>query len=148
MKQLLPLAKIDGFAPLPNLTSRKLILLCSLLLCASTAIAQSSTPNFSKVSGTQLTNTNGEWVRVDPAQPNNIDLVETGIYKMPQRGSGIVSVEFKLVGGDGGTAHYQSGAYNQFANGGKGGEVNYTLNLINTNAYGKAFTVTFGKRGE
>ncbi|MCE6991159.1 choice-of-anchor Q domain-containing protein [Dyadobacter sp. CY323] len=118
------------------------------LLCALQATAQQTLPIFTHTTGTVLSNTNGNWLRVDPAQPNNIDLIESRIFEMPKKGSGVVAIEFKLVGGDGGTAHYQSGAYNQFANGGKGGEVNYRLNLNGTNTYGKPFLVTFGKKGE
>lgn len=105
-------------------------------------------PNFNQVAATELSNTDGNWVRFNPAQPNNIDLVETRIFKMPAKGLGVSKVEFKLVGGDGGTAHFQGGVYNQFADGGQGGEVNYTLHLVNTNSYGRPFIVTFGKKGE
>lgn len=119
------------------------------MLFASSAMAQSWVlPAFKYTSGTVLSNTNGNWIRVNPAQPDNIDLIESRIFEMPKKGNGIVAIEFKLIGADGGTAHYQSGAYNQFANGGKGGEVNFTLNLANTKTYGRAFFVTFGKKGE
>jgi predicted outer membrane repeat protein len=122
-------------------------ILFTLLLKGPATLAQ-NLPNFTSVSGTQLTNTNGQWVTFNPAQPNNIDLLESRIFQMPAAGQGILGVEFKLVGGDGGTAHYQSGAYNTFANGGRGGEVNFTLNLQNTTHYDRPFLVTFGKKGE
>lgn len=128
------------------------------MLCASSVIGQPKyLPNFTQVAGTVLSNTNGNWVRVDPAQPNNIDLVESRIFKTPPKGSGISAVEFKLIGADGGTAHYQSGLYNQFANGGRGGEITFTLKLVtsnpawgfgNRNTFNRAFLVTFGKKGE
>lgn len=122
-----------------------------LLLCQlpyAIFVRAQNLPNFTAVNGTQLTNTNGEWVRINPTQPNNIDLLESRIFTMPAAEQGILKVEFKLVGGDGGTAHYNGGAYNNFANGGRGGEVNFTLELKSTNTYGKPFMVTFGKKGE
>ncbi len=115
-------------------------------------------PNFTDVYGTQLTNTNGQWVTINPAQPNNIDLIETRIFKMPQKGSGVSGIEFKLQGADGGTAW--ANAY--FSRGGGGGFVQFTLDLANpihqdswfmnrygfTDYYSKPFLLTFGKKGE
>src|SRR5690606_35961628 len=116
------------------LTAGSICVFIALLLCASSAMAQSlNLPNFTQTSGTVLSNTNGNWVRVDPAQPNNIDLIESRIFETPKKGSGIAAVEFKLVGADGGTARFQSGAINNLASGGKGGELTYTLNLKSTN---------------
>ncbi|MCO5229711.1 MAG: T9SS type A sorting domain-containing protein [Chitinophagales bacterium] len=103
---------------------------------------------FNDVVATPLTNTAGQWVTFNPDQSNNIDLIETQIFKMPQRGLGVVGVEFQLFGGDGGTAWYKNLVDNRFANGGKGGELHYTLNLDNSNNYGKPFIVTYGKKGE
>src|SRR5690606_29202503 len=71
-----------------------------------------------------------------------------GIFEMPQRGSGVVGVEFRLVGGDGGTAWYKNLVDDRLARGGRGGDLNYTLNLPRTDTYGKPFIVTFGKKGE
>lgn len=105
-------------------------------------------PAFTDVVATPLTNTGGQWVTFHPDQPENIDLVETQIFKMPQRGLGVVGVEFQLFGGDGGTAWYKNLVDNRFANGGKGGELHYTLNLDNSNNYAKPFIVTYGKKGE
>jgi hypothetical protein len=133
-----------------------------LLSCTPSVWAQTpspNVPNYSDVVATEITNTQGQWVRIDPAQPNNIDLVETRIFKMPKRGQGIRGVEFKLVGGDGGTSHFQDLFNNSFANGGRGGEVNFTLRLdkptswfANQNGsdrlWEKPFIVTFGKKGE
>jgi hypothetical protein len=124
-------------------------LLLFLFLKASTSHAQSQKlPNFTSVSGTELKNTNGQWVTFNPTQPNNIDLVESRIFKMPATGQGIVAVEFKLEGADGGTARYLSGANDRFAKGGGGGQVQFTLPLLNTTNYDRPFLVTFGKKGE
>ena len=120
------------------------------LFWASAATAQSlNIPDFFTVDAKELSNTQGQWVRVNPEEPNNIDLVETRIFKMPEKGKGISRVEFKLVGGDGGTAHYnQTATVNYFANGGRGGDVNFALNLQNTGTHGQPFIVTFGKKGQ
>ncbi len=120
-------------------------MLCAL--CAPSATAQ-HLPGFDDVSGTTLTPTNGQWVTVNPAQPNNIDLVETRIFKMPKKGSGIKSIEFRLVGADGGTARFQWGLNDKFSKGGGGGQVQFSLDLEGTNTYDRPFLVTFGKKGE
>jgi predicted outer membrane repeat protein len=141
-------------SPIPSV-----ILLLASIFCYTSSLAQlaSPTPNFTNVSGTVLSNTNDQWVRIDPAQPNNIDLIETRIFKTPKKGSGIVAIEFKLVGADGGTAWYDDGAFNNFANGGRGGELAFTLKLngiLNPitlkymNTYDRPFLLTFGKKGE
>lgn len=119
------------------------------MVCAPAQAQTSSLPTFTQVVGTQLANTNGQWVTVNPAQPNNIDLIETHIFQMPQRGMGVVGIEFQLFGGDGGTAWYKNLIDDRFANGGKGGELHYGLNFANNPAnYGRPFLVTFGKKGE
>lgn len=118
------------------------------LLWTFCANAQLYLPNFTDVVGTQLGNTNGEWVRIDPVQPNNIDLVESRIFKMPANNNGITAVEFKLVGADGGTARYDLGAFGNLGNGGKGGELSFSLNLARHNVFDKPFVVTFGKKGQ
>lgn len=119
------------------------------MLFASSVTGQSGNlPNFTHTVGTVLSNTNGNWVRVDPAQPNNIDLLESRIFKTPDKSSGIAAIEFKIVGADGGTANFLVGAHNRLANGGRGGEVAFSLNLANSNAYDRPFVVTFGKKGE
>ncbi len=130
-----------------------------ILFCLPPVLAQSLlTPNFSQVSATQLGNTNGQWVTVNPQQPDNIDLVETRIFKMPERGSGILGVEFKLIGADGGTARFKNLVDDRLANGGQGGEITFTIDLSQHNLrwfpppshgfYGRPFVVTFGKKGE
>ncbi len=106
-----------------------------------------SLPNYSDVWGTQITHTHGQWVTVNPAQPNNIDLIETRLFKMPAKGSGIVGVEFKLAGGDGGTARYQWGANDKYAKGGGGGLVQFTI-PVDANNHGRPFLATLGKKGE
>ena len=126
-------------------------LLALLLVTTLSANAQLRIPNFTEVGGTQLTNTHGQWVRIDPAQPNNIDLVESRLFKMPRKGDGVEAIEFKLVGGDGGTAWYKNSEHNHFANGGRGGDLNFTLDFrsyTNQTYYGKPFIATFGKKGE
>lgn len=117
-----------------------------LLLHSHKVVAQIVLPHFVRTTGTVLSNTNGSWVTVNPAQPNNIDLVETRIFEMPKRGSGVMAVDFQLVGADGGTARFQAGFINNFAHGGGGAKLNYTINL--NNKYGRPFMVTFGKKGE
>jgi len=118
----------------------------ALLQCAH---AQGlSIPAFYDVSGIKLSNTNGNWVTVNPQQPNNIDLIETQLFKMPGRGMGVVGVEFKLFGADGGTARFKSGAINNFAEGGKGAQLYYQVDLSNLNIWNRPFLVTFGKKGE
>ena len=120
-----------------------LLLVCIVL----PATAQNlSLPGFIRTTGTVLSNTNGSWVTVNPSQPDNIDLLETRIFELPARGSGVIGVDFQLVGADGGTARFQAGAINNFAHGGNGARLNYTLSL--TSNYGKPFMVTFGKKGE
>src|SRR5690606_12388717 len=58
-----------------------------------------------------------------------------------------------------GTAHYKNLVNNSFANGGQGGELTFTLRLDKSSRwfandtytdqlYGRAFIVTFGKKGE
>ena len=126
-------------------------ILLSLSFFASAQSQQTNAehlPNFTSVSGTQLTNTNGQWVTFNPTQPNNIDLLESRIFKMPAAGQGILGIEFKVVGADGGTARFQWGLNDKFANGGRGGELTFTLPLQNTNNYDRPFFVTFGKKGE
>ncbi len=130
-----------------------------ILSCIPPALAQSLlTPNFNRISATQLSNTNGQWVTISPQQPDNIDLVETRIFKMPERGSGILGVEFKLIGADGGTARFKTLVDDRLAHGGQGGEITFTIDLSQHNLtwfpppsdgfYGRPFIVTFGKKGE
>jgi hypothetical protein len=118
-----------------------------LLVATHSVSAQNLTlPYFTRVNGTVLGNTNGNWITVNPSQPGDIDLLETRIYQMPPKGSGVSAIEFRLFGADGGTAKYGSGAAICFANGGQGARINFTLDLIDY--YGKPFKVTFGKKGE
>ncbi len=58
-------------------------------------------PAFTSTTGTVLSNTNGNWITVNPQEPDNIGLLETNLYEMPHRGSGLMAVDFKLVGADG-----------------------------------------------
>lgn len=121
--------------------------LSGILLSLSAISFGQSLPGFSSVGGTQITNTNGQWVTVNPAQPNNIDLIESRIFKLPQQGSGIVGVEFKLAGADGGTARFQWGANDKYSKGGGGGLVQFTI-PVDVNNHGRPFLVTLGKKGE
>lgn len=132
------------------LLSNTVLLTVSLLLFSVVLMAQQplSLPSFSYTTGVELANTNGNWIKVNSSQPNNIDLLETKMYKMPAKGSGIVALEFKLVGADGGTARFQDLITNNFAKGGKGAELNFRLDLEATATFGKPFLVTFGKKGE
>ncbi len=116
--------------------------------CFTFTAGAQSLPNFTSVAGTQLTNTDGQWVTVNPEQPNNIDLIETRIFKMPAATSGVIAIEFKLEGADGGTARYQWGLNDKFSKGGGGGQVQFTLPLQGTSNYDRPFLVTFGKKGE
>src|SRR5690606_37012645 len=118
--------------------SRRLVKAWVMLgaICCFTFTARAqSLPNFTSVAGTQLTNTNGQWVTINPEQPNNIDLIETRIFKMPAATSGVIAIEFKLEGADGGTARYQWGLNDKFSKGGGGGQVQFTLPLQGTSNY-------------
>lgn len=127
-----------------NYLSNRITAISFLLLASLLSIAQNLTlPNFTSTTGTVLSNTNGNWVRIDPAQPNNIDLIETRIFEMPKKGSGVKEIEFELVGADGGTARYLSGA---IAHGGKGAVLRFKYFLAGS--HGMPFMITFGKKGE
>jgi len=100
-------------------------------------------PYFAKTAGTVIQSTNGNWVTVNPQQPDNINSLETQLYTMPSKGSGLMAVDFELVGADGGTAQYL--AYK--TNGGQGAKIYYTMS-IDSNTAGRPFLVTIGKKGE
>ncbi|MCW5908757.1 MAG: T9SS type A sorting domain-containing protein [Chitinophagales bacterium] len=96
-----------------------------------------------------ITNTNGNWVVNYPTEPDNINLLETELWSLPKRGLGVMGVEFKLVGGDGGTANFNNGLQNQLAYGGQGGTVQFKLWLKgSSNNYGLPFFVAYGKHGQ
>ncbi len=126
------------------------VMLCVLSVASVTAYGQVS-PNQVLPSATfftrQMVNTNGNWVVATPQAPDNINLLEGELWSFSKRGQGVMGVEVKLVGGDGGTANFNNGVQNQLAYGGQGGTVQFKL-WFNGNTYGTPFYVAYGKHGE
>jgi len=125
------------------------VILCVLGLFPLRAqdYSTSALPGFTSVSGTILTNTNGNWVTYYPAHPDDINTIETQLFLLPSKGQGLMGAEFKMKGGDGGTAKYQDVFQTQFAKGGGASTIQFAYSNI-SGYYAYPFFVTYGKHGE
>jgi predicted outer membrane repeat protein len=129
------------------------ILVCAFIFLSFCATAQ-TIPNQVLPSPffitTSLTNTNGNWVYFYPIIPNDIDQLETELFRFPKRGQGVMAVEIRLEGADGGTATFNDGSQSQFAEGGQGGIVQFKVSMqsLSQVLYSNPFYIAYGKQGQ
>ena len=126
---MLPANTKQGFKLQLNLFTRYATVWVFLMLIMVIAPRLNGQTQFGvyDANSTRLTGTNGNWVTFKPSFPSDLGTVETQIFSMPSKGMGVIGVEFKLVGADGGTAQSSFNLVNSFANGGQGSNVNFSI---------------------
>ena len=124
---------------------RRLFLCLAVVIGLSETNAQTTViPSGAQLNGVQLQKTNN-WIRYNTSTSGLPTFIETKMYLLPKRGSGIKTVEFRLKGGDGGKASFDDGITKRAGNGGQGSTLQFVLPVGNF-SYGRGIWATFGKK--